>query len=115
MPVSRVGELPAFLYRRDILSVLPSVRETVSLPNPSSLAADSPVRAGFHAALEQIESYPVERNWRPAFLTPLSTLPHPRRMPLADLPGKRPAITPFGGQSLTLAGALQALPRAHSP
>jgi aspartyl-tRNA(Asn)/glutamyl-tRNA(Gln) amidotransferase subunit A len=81
----------------------------VSLPNPSSLAANSPVRAGFHAALEQIESFPVERNWRPAFLTPLSTLPQPRRAPLPDLPGKRPPVTPFGGQPLTIAGALDAL------
>ncbi len=81
----------------------------MSLPNPSSLAADSPVRASFHAALEQIESYPVERNWRPAFLTPLSTLPQPRRMALADLPGRRPLVAPFGGQALTLAGACQAL------
>jgi aspartyl-tRNA(Asn)/glutamyl-tRNA(Gln) amidotransferase subunit A len=81
----------------------------VSLPNPSSLAADSRVRAGFHAALEQIESYGVERNWRPAFLTPLSTLPQPRRVQLADMPGKRPTVVPFGGQPLTIAGALQAL------
>jgi aspartyl-tRNA(Asn)/glutamyl-tRNA(Gln) amidotransferase subunit A len=83
----------------------------VSLPNPSSLAADSPVRAGFHAALEQIESYQVERNWRPAFLTPLSTLPQPRRTLLPDLPGNRPSVAPFAGQALTIASALDALRR----
>jgi aspartyl-tRNA(Asn)/glutamyl-tRNA(Gln) amidotransferase subunit A len=79
------------------------------LPNHSSLAATSPVRASFQAALEQIEAYEVERSWRPAFLTPLSTLPQPRRAPLADLGGRRPFIPPFGGQELTLAGARNAL------
>jgi aspartyl-tRNA(Asn)/glutamyl-tRNA(Gln) amidotransferase subunit A len=81
------------------------------LPNPSSLAATSPVRAGFHAALEQIEAYPVEPTWRPAFLTPLSTLPQPRRAALTDLEGRRPAVVPFGGQPFTLAGAARALAR----
>lgn len=59
--------------------------------------------------MEQIESYPVERNWRPAFVTPLSTLPQPRRAYLPDLPGKRPPVSPFGSQSLTIAATIHAL------
>ena len=81
----------------------------LALSNASLLAAASPVRAGFHAALAQIEAYPVERTWRPAFLTPLSALPQPRRTPLADLPGARPPVAPFAHQPLTLAGAVRGL------
>ena len=79
------------------------------MSNTSSLSVASPVRAGFHAALAQIEAYPVERNWRPAFLTPLSTLPQPRRMTLADLPGSRPLIASFARQPLTIAQAMRGL------
>ncbi len=67
------------------------------------------MRGSFHAALEQLERYPIERNWRPAFLTPLSLLPPPRRMPLADLQGTRPRVAPFAQQPLTLAGAMRGL------
>lgn len=67
------------------------------------------MRAGFHAALAQIEAYPVEQNWRPAFLTPLSALPQPRRTPLADLPGERPPVAPFARQPLTIAAAAHGL------
>lgn len=79
------------------------------MSNASSLVLASPVRAGFHAALAQIEAYPVERNWRPAFLTPLSTLPQPRRLPLADLQGARPQILPFTRQPLTITQAVREL------
>jgi aspartyl-tRNA(Asn)/glutamyl-tRNA(Gln) amidotransferase subunit A len=79
------------------------------LSNASLLAVASPVRAGFHAALAQIEAYPVERNWRPAFLTALSALPQPRRIFLADLPGERPPVAPFARQPLTLAQAVRGL------
>lgn len=79
------------------------------MSNANSLALASPVRAGFHAAIAQIESYPVERHWRPAFLTPLSALPQPRRVPIADLPGSRPIVRPFARQPLTIAQALRGL------
>lgn len=85
------------------------VRESFVLSNASSLAAASSLRAGLRAALAQIEACPVERAWRPAFLTPLSALPLPRRTPLADLPGERPPAAPFGGQPLTIAAALYGL------
>jgi aspartyl-tRNA(Asn)/glutamyl-tRNA(Gln) amidotransferase subunit A len=81
----------------------------VPSPNASSRAAGSPTGSSLHAALEQIDSYPVERNWRPAFLAPLSTLPRSRRAYLADLPGKRPLVPPFAGQPLTIAAAIHAL------
>jgi len=79
------------------------------LSNASSLAAASSLRADLRTALAQIEAYPVERTWRPAFLTPLSALPHPQRAALADLTGKRPMVAPFGGQPLTIGSALAGL------
>jgi aspartyl-tRNA(Asn)/glutamyl-tRNA(Gln) amidotransferase subunit A len=63
------------------------------------------VRASFRAALAQIDAYPVEMEWRPAFMDPLRDLPAIARPPLPDLPAPRPRRRPFGGQSLTLAEA----------
>jgi aspartyl-tRNA(Asn)/glutamyl-tRNA(Gln) amidotransferase subunit A len=63
----------------------------------------SPVRASFRDALAQIEAYPVELNWRPAFMTPVSALPRLKRKPLADLPRSRPPVQPFSGQKQTIA------------
>ena len=39
----------------------------------------SQVRASFRAALAQIEAYPVELDWRPAFMTPVNALPRTHR------------------------------------
>ena len=83
------------------------------MSNANVLAAASSRRAGprteLHAALAHIEAYPLERTWRPAFLTPLCALPPPRRAPLADLPGERPPVAPFAGQALTIGAALAGL------
>lgn len=74
--------------------------------DPSTL---SPVRASFRAALAQIDAYPVELEWRPAFMSPISGLPRIQRQPLADLAHARPPRRPFGGQSLTLAAAARSI------
>ena len=75
----------------------------------SDLATTSPVRASFRAALAQINAYPVELEWRPAFMTPLSVLPRIQRAPLPDLPQARPQRRPFAGQALTLAEAARGI------
>lgn len=69
----------------------------------------SQVRASFRAALAQIEAYPVELDWRPAFMTPVTALPRTQRWPLRDRLTPRPPIRPFAGQPLTIAGALRGL------
>ncbi len=69
----------------------------------------SPVRASFRDALAQIEAYPVELNWRPAFMTSVSALPRLVRRPLVDLPVPRPPALPFSGQKLTIAGMRRGL------
>jgi aspartyl-tRNA(Asn)/glutamyl-tRNA(Gln) amidotransferase subunit A len=67
------------------------------------------VRASFRAALAQIAAYPVELEWRPAFMAPVSALPRIPRAPLLDLPYARPIRAPFGGQPLTLAEAARGI------
>jgi aspartyl-tRNA(Asn)/glutamyl-tRNA(Gln) amidotransferase subunit A len=73
------------------------------------LIQESPVRASFRAALAQIDAYPVEMEWRPAFMAPLSVLPRIPRWPLADLRHGRPHVLPFGGQDLTLGAAVRGI------
>ena len=81
----------------------------------SDISSLSPVRASFRAALAQIEQYPVELEWRPAFMTPVYSLPHPQRAPLADLPRPRAPQRPFAGQSLTLAAAARGIADGSLP
>ena len=75
----------------------------------SDVSTLSPVRTSFRDALAQIEAYPVELNWRPAFMTPVSALPRLKRKPLADLPRSRPPVQPFSGQKQTIASVRRAL------
>jgi aspartyl-tRNA(Asn)/glutamyl-tRNA(Gln) amidotransferase subunit A len=75
----------------------------------SDLAITTPVRASFRAALAQIDAYPVELEWRPAFMSSLSVLPRIPRSPLPELSQLRPRRRPFGGQALTLAEAARGI------
>ncbi|MFN8466640.1 MAG: amidase [Caldilineaceae bacterium] len=81
----------------------------------SDAASLSPVRASFRAAMAQIDAYPVELEWRPAFMAPVSTLPRIPRSLLPDLPQPRPRRKPFGGQALTLAEAAQGIAAGTLP
>jgi aspartyl-tRNA(Asn)/glutamyl-tRNA(Gln) amidotransferase subunit A len=65
--------------------------------------------------MAQIDAYPVELEWRPAFMSPVSALPRIRRRPLPDLPQPRPRHKPFGGQTLTLAEAAQGIAAGTLP
>jgi aspartyl-tRNA(Asn)/glutamyl-tRNA(Gln) amidotransferase subunit A len=59
--------------------------------------------------MAQIDAYPVELEWRPAFMAPVSVLPRIRRAPLPELPVARPVRRPFAGQALTLAEAVRGI------
>ena len=75
----------------------------------SDVTTLSPVRASFRDALAEIEAYPVELNWRPAFMTPVGALPRVPRKPLPDRSQPRAPIAPFAGQPQTIAGARRGL------
>jgi aspartyl-tRNA(Asn)/glutamyl-tRNA(Gln) amidotransferase subunit A len=71
----------------------------------------SPVRAAFRDAMAQIHNYPVEQDWRPAFMLPLDRVPRPTRTPLPDLATPRRSATPFTGRAMTIARAQAAMAR----
>lgn len=73
----------------------------------SSSSQLSPVRASFRAALTQIQGYPIAQDWRPSFMTPLSSPSSPKPPLPPILASQRPGIKPFAGQSLTLADAVR--------
>ncbi len=75
----------------------------------SDITTLSPVRASFRDALAEIEAYPVELTWRPAFMTPVDALPRLPRKPLPDRTQPRATVEPFAGQAQTISGARRGL------
>lgn len=76
------------------------------MPGTEGLSA---VRARFRAALAQSAACPVELDWRPAFMAPLSALPRLRRAPLQNRSTPRQRVPPFAGQPLTIADVQRGL------
>jgi aspartyl-tRNA(Asn)/glutamyl-tRNA(Gln) amidotransferase subunit A len=65
----------------------------------------SPVRQAFRAALAEIQQYPIDLDWRPAFMTPITALPRLKRLPLPERTHPALPYKPFAKQPFTLADA----------